>query len=155
MAYSLEVRHLIGYVASKGVKFTVTDVNTPSIHVDGSYHYQEGTDGVGLAIDIAGPTPGILTPALRMLFDIFVPVERQLAELIYAGASYNIKNGVRVPPYAVTTHKNHIHVAVPRGTFLPTEVPVPDNPSLPNITGPVSFHPIVDATGKCWGYYIF
>lgn len=32
---------------------------------------------------------------------------------------------------------------------------VPDDPNMPNITGPVTFHPLVAEDGKCMGYYIF
>jgi hypothetical protein len=33
-------------------------------------------------------------------------------------AKYNIKNGKRVPKYAVADHHNHVHVAVPKGGRL-------------------------------------
>lgn len=32
---------------------------------------------------------------------------------------------------------------------------VPDDPSLPNIEGPLTFHPVFDSTGTVKGYYIF
>lgn len=153
---SLEVRHLISYISRQGVPFRVTDVSTPGVHTPTSYHYRQGTDGVGLAIDLAEPTPTQNTPGLLRIFAAFGAVESSLAELIYAGAPYNIKDGRRVPRYAVSAHWNHVHVAVPRGTFLPQgEFIVPDDPNLPNITGPVQFHPCVDSNGVCQGYYIF
>lgn len=155
MAYSLEVRHLISYISRSGVPFRVTDVNTPGVHTSGSYHYRSGTDGLGLAVDLAEPQPSAGTPGLLKIFAAFGAVEKLLAELIYSGAPYNIKNGVRVPRYAVDTHWNHVHVAVPKWTLLPTGVIMPDDPNLPNITGPVSFHPLVDQNGNCTGYYIF
>jgi hypothetical protein len=155
VAHSLEVKHLISYLSRMGVPFRVTDVNTVGVHTTGSYHYKSGTDGLGLAIDIAELTPSSGTPGLLKLFSLFGPVESRLAELIYSGAPYNIKNGVRVPRYAVATHWNHVHVAVPKGTFLDPGVIMPDDPNLPNITGPVSFHPLIDQAGMCTGYYIF
>jgi hypothetical protein len=32
---------------------------------------------------------------------------------------------------------------------------MPDDPNVPNITGPLTFHPIVDSQGITQGYYIF
>ena len=32
---------------------------------------------------------------------------------------------------------------------------MPDDPNLPNITGPVSLHPLVNSAGECTGYYVF
>lgn len=32
---------------------------------------------------------------------------------------------------------------------------VPDDPNLPNLTGPVELHLVVSAEGKCTGYYVF
>lgn len=151
---SAEVNGIIRYLMGTGVPFKVTDINTPGVHTPGSYHYREGTGGTGLAIDLAALTPSWNSPGLLEIFAHFGPVESQLAELIYSGAPYNIKDGRRVPRYAVEAHWNHVHVAVPKGTFL-KEPAMPDDPNLPNITGPVEFHPIADSNGVCTGYYIF
>lgn len=37
----------------------------------------------------------------------------------------------------------------------PKEPAMSDNPELPNITGPLTFHPVVSADGQCTGYYVF
>lgn len=79
-------------------------------------HLQAGTGGEGLAIDCRMRRRG--NDIHRAVFDVFVPVERQLYELIYAGAPYNIKAGRRVAPYAVASHHDHVHVAVNRGVFV-------------------------------------
>lgn len=153
MANSAEVDGIIRYIMKTGVAFKVTDINTPGVHAATSYHYRNGTGGIGLAVDLAYLSPTQDSPQLLSIFSQFGPVESRLAELIYAGAPYNIKDGRRVPLYAASDHHNHVHVAVPYGTIL--EVAMPDDPNLPNITGPVSFHPLVDQAGNCTGYYIF
>lgn len=171
MALSLEVQQLVAYIASTGVPHRVTATtgkyvstsNPCSPHTPSSNHCQPGTGGTGLAIDIAEPHYSSNTPGLLAIFKAFAPVEKKLSELIYSGASYSIKNGLRVPRYAVSSHWDHIHVAVPRGTLLLPQtiihdegvVTLPDDPNLPNITGPVSFHPICNSAGECTGYYIF
>lgn len=152
---SREVQALIRYITATGVAFKVTDVNTPGVHTPTSYHYREGTDGTGLAVDLALLSPSWNSPGLLNIFAHFGPVESQLAELIYSGAPYNIKDGKRVRPYAVEAHWNHVHVAVPKGTFLKEPAHMADDPTLPNITGPVEFHPVVNSDGVCQGYYIF
>lgn len=66
-------------------------------------------------------------------------------------------------------HTKHMHVSIraacrddtsPWWTPLPVTVPskepaMTDDPSLPNISGPLTFHPIVDSGGIVQGYYIF
>lgn len=79
-------------------------------------HLQLGTNGTGLAIDCRKRTRG--RDIHRAVFDLFVPIETLLYELIYAGASYNIKAGRRVDPYAVADHHDHVHVAVDRGVLV-------------------------------------
>lgn len=146
MALSKEVHGIISTVMDAGIPFRVT--STCRNGGGASYHDRQGTDGCGLAVDFAGD--------YNRIFAAFGTVESQLAELIYSGAPYNIKNGRRVQRYAVADHWDHVHVAVPLGTILKGKGPVvADDPNLPNITAPVSFHPVVDSNGKCWGYYIF
>lgn len=156
---SAEVDGLIRYVMATGVPFRVTDINTPGVHSDTSYHYQQGHGAIGLAVDLAEPTPSSNTAGLLRIFAEFGPVESQLAELIYSGAPYSIKRGKRTTvafgsATVLRAHWNHVHVAVPFGTVL-KEKSMPDDPNLPNITGPVSFHPVVNSAGICQGYYIF
>lgn len=155
MAPSAEVFGIIGHLANSGVRFRVTDLATPDVHSAGSYHYRAGTGGQGLAVDLAGLSPSRNSPELLRIFAAFQPVESHLAELIYSGAPYSIKNGRRVPRYAVAAHWDHVHIAVPHGTILAKEFTVPDDPNLPNIKGPATFHPIFTSDGRCTGYYIF
>lgn len=110
-----EFEAIIAYVARTGVPHRVTST-TGGQHAPGSYHYK------GCAVDLAEPKPSRNTPGLLAIFAAFGPVEGQLAELIYSGAPYGVKNGKRVPRYAVANHYDHVHVAVKPGTFLvPTE----------------------------------
>lgn len=142
MAYSQEVQSIIKYLMQNGVAFRITDIDTPGVHTPSSYHYAPGTNGNGLAVDFAGLVPSTNSPALRRIVDAFIPVKGQLVEFLH--------------PWNRADHDDHVHVAVPKGTFLvPIGDTVPDDPNLFNIAGPVSFHPICDSTGFCTGYYIF
>jgi hypothetical protein len=153
---SREVEGIIGYLARQGVPFRVTST-TGGDHSTNSYHHRAGTGGDGLAVDFAEPQPSFNSPGLAAIFAAFRPVERQLAELIYSGGSYSIKHGARVNRYAIKTHWDHVHVAVPRGVFLaPTpfpEVTVPDDPTAPNLFDIKFFVPVV-FNGVCTGYYM-
>lgn len=171
---SREVRSIVDYVESTGLLYRVTDIGGPG-HADGSYHYAKGTDGDGLAVDFGGVTPGVTpTTAAQMaaIHGAFLMVSSRLAELIHSGSGIKmaVKNGQLVKgasffgPVTWPDHRDHVHVAVPRGTFLASlSQPLgtvgggqmPDSPDLANITGPVSFHPIVDSSGLMTGYVIF
>lgn len=66
-------------------------------------------------------------PGLRAIFEALLPVAGNLAELILAGAPFNIKNGRRVGGYAwgqpgrPGNHWNHVHAALfDQGGRLPT-----------------------------------
>lgn len=128
---SLEVRSLLAYVEhlrSKGMDVVVTSTTDHAVRSLSGYlsrHRVRGTSGLGLAIDCRLRTRG--NDIHREVFDAFVPMERQLYELIYAGAPFNIKAGRRVPPYAVSSHRDHVHVSVNTGTMVhvtPQEVAV-------------------------------
>jgi hypothetical protein len=100
------------------------------------------------------------TEAMLRLMRRLVRHEHLFYELIYSHWSYSIKNGLRVPRYAINQHWDHIHIAVDRGVFLAapqrTEVVIVPDSQLPRIQGPVEFHPVIDTTnGQCTGYYIF
>jgi hypothetical protein len=130
---SREAQAIIDYVEGCGVPYRVTDVNGPG-HAPGGYHYAQGTGGVGLAVDFGGATPGVTQITARQMGAIYrclLGVAGQLAELIYSGADIDgrpvtmaVKNGRRVDGasfYGTVTwrdHFDHVHVAVPRGTFL-------------------------------------
>lgn len=161
MALSLEAQALIVYAAQSGVPHRVTATtgryvsasNPCSPHSPGSYHCKPGTDGTGLAIDLAEPTASSNTPGLLAIFNAFKPVESKLAELIYSGASYSIKDGKRVPRYAVSSHWNHVHVAVPKGTLLVPLSSPPKGSVMPDyevVAEPVS----ISVTPSGQGYLI-
>lgn len=123
---SMEVTSLVNFIGRSGVPHRVTatlgryisPTNPCYPHSAGSNHCKPGTGGAGLAIDLAEPGPSSLSPGLLRIFAAFSAVESHLSELIYAGAPYNIKDGKRVPPYAVATHRNHVHVSAMRGHLL-------------------------------------
>lgn len=171
MTISLEAQSIVGYVESTGLPHRITSVYRPKSI--GSYHAAKGTAGDSLAVDLAAPQAGV-TPVtvvqMTAIYRAFLDQSAQLAELIFNGPGITtaVKNGRRVDGptvYAVVwdDHRNHVHVAVPRGTFLTPlshplrtmEALMADDPNLPNITGPVSFHPIFNAEGHCTGYYVF
>lgn len=152
---SQEAQALIDFVESCAIPYRVTDVNGPG-HAKGSYHYAKGTGGTGLAVDFAGVTPGVTPVTVVQMADIYRAlrtVAPQLAELIHngPGTGMAVKNG-RVMngsslygPAVWDAHKNHVHVAVPKGTFLTPlshplstlEATVADNPDIPNAAAPV------------------
>lgn len=125
---SREVAALIAYADSTGVAHRVTDINGPG-HAPNSYHYSKGTNGTGLAVDFAGATIGVTPTTARQMADLwraFLEVASQLTELIHAGPGITraVKNGRIVDglatygPVTWPDHRDHVHVAVPRGVFL-------------------------------------
>lgn len=122
---SRETQAIIDYIEASGLAFKVTDINTPRVHAAASFHYAAGTDGQGLAVDLAGTTPGDVVQ-MNAIFAAFKPVANQLAELIYKapGVAKVVKAGKWVDPlvaYGAKTwaaHTNHVHVATYKGTFL-------------------------------------
>jgi hypothetical protein len=170
MTISREAQAIIDYVEATGLPYRVTDVNGPG-HAPNSYHYQTGTDGHGLAVDFAGVLPGVTPATAAQMSAIYVALfgaGAQLAELIYAGAGATkaIKDGKVVDgltfygPAVWADHRDHVHVAVHRGTFLShrlgtLEEHVADDPNLPNLPDILGFYPVVNTTtGECTGYYI-
>lgn len=175
MTISAEAKAIIAFVESTGLPHRVTDVDGRG-HAAGSFHYAAGTGGRGLAVDFAGESAGV-TPAtaaqMAAVFLALATVSSQLAELIHSGPgiSWAIKNGRRVDgasfygPVVWPDHRDHVHVAVARGVFLPPlsqpagildeEANMPDDPDLPNLPDIAGFHPVVNSTtGECTGYYI-
>lgn len=161
---SAETAGIIALLKTFGLPFRITSI-TEGSHATTSYHYRQGTGGRGLAVDIAGPIPYRLDPAggkaaMLAICKALRPYERNFAELICSHLSYSVRDGQRVGRMSVASHYDHIHLAVKRGTLLarPTDVEVtvvPDDPNLPNIEGPLTFHPCVATDGMCKGYYIF
>lgn len=131
MTISREAQAIVAYVDGCAIPYRVTSIYRPGPR---SYHGAEGTGGAGLAVDFAGKTAGVTpTTALQMawIYRCLLAVAGQLAELIYSGADVDgrpvleaIKNGRRVDgasfygPATWADHFDHVHVAVPRGTFL-------------------------------------
>lgn len=154
MTTSREVQSIIDYVESTGLPYRVTDINTAGVHATHSLHYAQGTDGVGLAVDFGGAIPGVTPATLQQMGDIWralFHVAPQLAELIHnqPGITKAVKNGRIVNGlafYGSTTwaaHRNHVHVAVPRGLFLTPlshpigtlaqEAAMPDDPQIVDV----------------------
>lgn len=113
--WSQEDEAMMAYLRGSGVPHRITSAVRSTLP---SRHAQQGTGGPGLAIDAAGTVPGRNTPELLAIFAAFKPVEEQLYELIYSGASYNIKGGKRVARYALADHWDHVHVSVNKGVFI-------------------------------------
>lgn len=124
-----EVHAILKYVLAMkagGLDVVVTSTTDhPRLTSSGrvSRHVMEGTNGNGLGVDVRMRTRGLNTH--RAVFDGLALVERQLHELIYADAPWNIKAGKRVPPYAVSGHRDHNHLSVNRGTFITYPIPKP------------------------------
>jgi len=144
---SPEVIDIIAYLAATRVPHRVTSTWRPGAVTaagNASRHSRK------LAVDFAGPSPSRDSDALADIFHAFVPVERSLNELIYAGpqVTYNIKRGQRVGKYAQGIHHDHVHVAVDPGVLLmdvpmdvdddrPTEPPPADDDGREDMADPV------------------
>lgn len=77
-----------------------------------------GYHGINRARDYSnstGPTPQMMGFA-RFLASNY---GRNLKELIYTPLGFSIKNGRKVPPYAQSSHYNHVHVAYAFGAGSP------------------------------------
>lgn len=157
-----EVRALrrLAYVAGWCVTSTTGGNHSPR-----SLHFAPATNGRGRAVDLAdrrGPST-----SSTWLLEINEAIVRLLPlsmiqELIYGGpGAFCVKDGRRVDGRVVYSsvidaHRNHVHLAVTVGfrfDVTPEVPPMPDDPTIPNIRGPIQFHPIVNADGQCTGYY--
>lgn len=132
-----EFEAIIKYLEGTGTPHRVTST-TGGQHAVGSYHYK------GCAVDLAEPGPSRNTPGLLAIFAAFGSVESKLAEAIYSGAPYSIKNGKRTTvAYGnrdlLAAHWNHVHIAVPLGTFLAAPKPISEAQAM------ASFPNAVDA----------
>lgn len=163
MTISRECQSIVDYVESTGLLYRVTDINGPG-HSDGSYHYAAGTGGQGLAVDFGGATPGLNpTTQIQMtaIYHALMDVAGQLAELIWnaPGITTAVKNGKQVNgatyygPLVWGDHRDHVHVAVPKGTFLTPKPggPVADDPNRPNVNAPITG---IAATPTGRGYWL-
>lgn len=137
---------------------------TDGAHSATSYHY------AGRAVDLAAREgPGWDTSALLTINEQIIQVLplSMISELIYSGPGNTcVKNGRVVAglaaygPAVMSRHHDHVHLAVV-ATFTyngSQEVtpPMPDDPNLPNIVGPVQFATAgFGPDGVCTGYYIF
>lgn len=131
-------------------------------HSGFSYHYAEGTDGIGLAVDLVDPAgPGYDSAQLDLINSQivqFVPLPL-IKELIYsAPGAINVHNGQIVPSSfwskAVRDrHHNHNHLAVAKGFTYnsPEEFMPADDPNRTNVNAPITGIAITP-TGK--GYLL-
>lgn len=155
---SLEVQGIITYAEATGVPFRVTSTWRPGAVTAAGNPSRHGRK---LAVDFAGPRPGRDSDDLAVIFKAFLPVERKLNELIYAGpqTTFNIKAGKRVGKYAQALHHDHVHVAVDPGVVLaevaPATVldaavaPAPaDTDGREDMAEPVDA--LCDPQGGCW-----
>lgn len=143
---SREVQGIIDYAEASGIPYRVTatlgryvsPTNPCDPHTATSLHCAEGTGGKGRAVDFGGAIPGTGTAAVKQmaaLWQAFKPVAPQLAELFFNGPGITmvIKNGMWRPGAATLgpawlAHRNHVHVAVPKGVFLTPPAPAPPAP---------------------------
>lgn len=99
-----------------------------------------------------------------------VTADRRVKYIIWNRCIWNPAVSPRWRAYTGSNpHTKHMHVSIRaacRDDTSPWWKPLPvtdaskehtmaDNPDVPNITGPLTFHPVVDANGICQGYYVF
>lgn len=135
MADSLETQAILRYIKDSGVAHIRSSYYCTG-HSPNGYHCLPGTGARGTAVDFQDPYPRD-KPSLLAIFNAFDKVRPQLAELIYSGATYSVKDGQKVARYSVSGHWDHVHVAVKVGTFIkwpvaPTPIPPPaTSPAVP------------------------
>lgn len=144
------------YLAAKGVRVGAPTLGqtTGGEHAKGSYHYR------GLARDY-GRSKSDMPAIITELLPFAVGPDHRLAELF--GSSTYWKDGGLITPSKglFHAHQDHVHVALRPGAQLPKPAKaVPplevkmNAPDVPDITGPVVLHVIVDQAGHCTGYYV-
>lgn len=150
-------RSIDAFLGAKGIRYGSPTVGqtTGGQHVKNSLHY------AGRARDYGNHDSDV--PAiLAALLPFAVGPDHKLQELF--GHSIYWKNGRIHQPTAelYASHQNHVHAGLRLGAVLPRparplpEEPVmPDDPEIPDITGPVVLHLVVSASGICTGYYFF
>lgn len=132
---------------------------TDGAHSAKSYHYE------GRAVDLAAREgPGYDSSALLAINEQVVrllPLSL-ISELIYSGpGNICVKNGRVVAGLAgygrevMNRHHDHVHLAVVESFTYSGGTPLPDDPNLPNIVGPVELQVLQNASGECTGYFIF
>lgn len=119
MSASRELQAMIQYLEDSGVPHRITSTIRSRLP---SYHAREGTDGTGLALDVAGPTPywkdpKTATRQMRSIFNAIWQVYPQSYEIVWTPTTWNAKRGIKVPTWR-SDHRNHVHWAVERGTFV-------------------------------------
>lgn len=117
-------------------------------HSGTSYHYAEGTDGIGLAVDLVDPDgPGYDSAQLDIINSTIIrliPLPL-IKELIYSAPdAINVHKGQIVPTTYWTKavrdrHHDHNHLAVARGfTYNSPEEFMPnDDPNRVNVNAPI------------------
>lgn len=118
---SEEVRAIVGFAAASKVPHRIAS----TYRLTATRHGWPGTNGWGLAVDVAGPRPGRDTPELKAVFDSFWLVRHQLRELYYSGpgVTHNVRHGMVVPVTQIPNsirqgHHDHVHISVTKGTFI-------------------------------------
>jgi hypothetical protein len=121
---SREVEAIIAYLDSTGLPYRVTST-TGGRHAESSRHFQEGTDGKGLAVDFAGPRPMDI-PAMLRIYRALLGEYGRLHELIFwvpGEVKILVRRRTKVVPTVYGTkvleaHRSHVHVSTYLGTFL-------------------------------------
>lgn len=117
---------------------------------DGTYHQRWATPSVtdkigkGLAVDFGDDTGDTATTTKLEIFKCFAAANDELirqgkpglAELIYSHATFFIDNGKRfsigqLNAADIKRHKNHIHVASTKGSFVPVPTITVATPPAP------------------------
>lgn len=132
---------------------------TDGAHSATSFHYS------GRAVDLAARSgPGWDTSELLAIDEGIIQVLplSMISELIYSGPGNvcvkagRIVNGTTAYGSAVMSrHHDHVHLAVISTFTYQGGGTVPDDPNLPNITGPIQIQVLQDQNGICTGYIIF
>jgi hypothetical protein len=142
---SLETNGIIAFAKAFDPSVVVT-ATTGGTHVSDSYHFRQGTNGEGLAVDF----DFIKDKAAKRLAlaQHFLAVTPKLAELFYTPLGESVKHGA-IQGFTVTGHNDHVHVAVEKGTFL-SDSPEPTQPSQQEDPDMPTPHSCIAPSGLGW-----
>lgn len=161
---SVEVQSLKMYMSVQRVPYRVTSTNT-GLHVATSYHYAQGTAGIGLAVDYSGLVPSRNSQLLLDIYHALCPLIATSYEVFYGGPGGGMwVNGSKITDEALRKqHEDHVHIAVRRGfrftgnTTIIKGVKVPEDNGKPDYkvnAPPIGIAAVADASGQLTGYII-
>lgn len=135
-------------------------------HAGGTSDHNPKPDGRGgLVVDALDLTHDPAHDVDCNILSRWVTVDRRTKYVIWNRQIWNPAVSPHWRPYTGSNpHTKHMHVSIRADLrndisawWWPAnkEPTVPDDPNVPNITGPLTFHPVINSDGVTTGYYVF